>query len=500
MVEDEEKILESICGKITDLNGDFEIVGTAGNGEEALFLIERIRPQVIFTDISMPVMGGLEMIRRIRKIMPSVVIVIISGYSDFSYAQEAMKYGVFNYLLKPLDSENLQETLFDIQQTLKEQTGKKRNLIYSEQYDLASEVRKVMCVVYLGNVICTSQDAEVEEFYREKTEALYWKEIMTEVCGHQEWMVVDEYAVNQKLIEICTGELKPGKIQNFAEHLMEVIAEHTELPVHICVGKTTIIREEQQEYAKRLRNVIRQKLVVGENEILWLEDQEQTRNDVVDIVKMKLNQYVKNYFNSGDFEEFIAEIGAIFKYMKNGKTPQASIVKICTYVLKLMEFSKQEYDKEMLQELSDDIMSKISVSVREEELFESLIRALESIQYCGEQQDEAGAGDKILEYVNERYLTIESMEEVAEEFGYNYAYLSRVFKKLVGKSMSKYITGKKIALAKELIETKPEMKLNEVCIMCGYNDSRYFSRIFKKEVGLSPSEYKEQMGATLEWE
>lgn len=493
VVEDETKILESICGKIVDINECFEIIGTAENGEEALSLVERLRPQVIFTDISMPVMGGLELIQRIRRIMPSVVIVIISGYSDFAYAQEAIRLGVFNYLLKPLDSEKLQETLFDIQQSIQEQNGKKRNLVYSSQYDLVSEDRKVMCVVCLGNTICISEDEEVEQFYFEKTSSLFWKDIMEETCKNLEWMVVDEYVVNQKLIEIRTGEIKQGKIQILMENLMKSIASCTDLPIHICVGKHTIVREGQQEYVKRLRNVIRQKLVVGENEILWLQEQEQSQNDVVDIAKMKLNQYVKSYFNNGDFEELIEKIGAIFKYMKNGRAPQASIVKICTYVLKLMEFSNQQYDKDLLEELADDMMCKISIAVKEEELFESLIKELETIRYFGEPQDEDKAGNKILEYVDERYLTIESMEEVADEFGYNYAYLSRVFKKMVGESMSKYITGKKLALAKELIETRPEMKLSEVCIMCGYNDSRYFSRVFKKEVGLSPSEYKEEV-------
>lgn len=494
VVEDETKILESICRKIIDTNENFEIIGTAENGKDALSLIERLRPQVIFTDISMPVMGGLELMQRIRRIMPSVVIVVVSGYSDFAYAQEAIRFGVFNYLLKPLESEKLQETLFDIQQSLQEQSGKTRNLVYSDQYDLVSENEKVMCLVCLGNVICVSQDEDVNQFYLEKTASLFWKEIMQETCENQEWMVVDEYPVNQKLIEIRTGEIKQGKIQKLMERLIECIAERTDLPIHICVGKHTIVREGQQEYVKRLRNVIRQKLVVGENEILWLQEQEQSQNDVVDIVKMKLNQYVKNYFINDDFEELIAKIAAIFKYMKNGRAPQASIVKICTYVLKLMEFSKQQYNKDLLEELAEDIMCKISISVEEEELFQSLIEELESIRYFGEPQEEDRACNKILEYVNERYLTIESIEEVADEFGYNYAYLSRVFKTMVGESMSKYITGKKIALAKELIETRPEMKLSEVCIMCGYNDSRYFSRVFKKEVGFSPSEYKEEVG------
>ena len=82
---------------------------------------------------------------------------------------------------------------------------------------------------------------------------------------------------------------------------------------------------------------------------------------------------------------------------------------------------------------------------------------------------------------------------MADEFGYNYAYLSRLFKKKSGMSMNKYITKKKIEFAKTLIQDKPDMRLSEISDLCGYEDSRYFSRVFKAETGMSPSEYKEQI-------
>ena len=131
VVEDEEKILNNICARIESLDDSFEIVAKAENGQEAIEKVERFRPQVVFTDISMPVMGGMELIREIRQVNPSTVIVIISGYSDFSYAREAIKYSVFNYMLKPLDDESLAETLFDIRQRLSYLgPGRKRQIVY----------------------------------------------------------------------------------------------------------------------------------------------------------------------------------------------------------------------------------------------------------------------------------------------------------------------------------------------------------------------------------
>lgn len=114
VVEDEERIAAGICNKITGMDDSFEIIGRASNGEEALEIIENLHPQVVFTDIAMPVMDGMELAKNIRRNSPNTIVVIISGFSDFTYAQQSMKYGVFNYLLKPLQDDALQETLFDI--------------------------------------------------------------------------------------------------------------------------------------------------------------------------------------------------------------------------------------------------------------------------------------------------------------------------------------------------------------------------------------------------
>lgn len=99
----------------------------------------------------------------------------------------------------------------------------------------------------------------------------------------------------------------------------------------------------------------------------------------------------------------------------------------------------------------------------------------------------------MLEYVDTHFLTLESLEQVADVLGYNYTYLSRMFKKITNMSASKYITNKKIALAKELLERHPDMLLDDICGMCGYHDTSYFSRVFKKCTGVSPGEYRAEM-------
>lgn len=494
VVEDEERILTHICNKIVSLDPSFKIVEKAFNGQEAIEKIERLRPQVVFTDISMPVLDGMELIRQIKQVNPNIIIVIISGYSDFEYARQAIRYGVFNYLLKPLEDGVLLETLFDIKKNLAHfAVRKQRHILYSENYQLVTDVQDpfLLLSVCLGNVIYSNQDEEATLFYGEKLKTISWNKIMQKLYGELEWFVADEHTVNQKIIGIKIPERMTELSDVFVEELFQALQKETSIAVHVCCRREKTEQAELWDCAKRLRNIMKKSLVIGENQIFYLEDEENGRNDMIEIVKMKLNTYIKNYFISTNLENFMNEIKMIFRYMRSNHAPQESIEKICIYVLKLLEFSNQGYQRERLEELQNLMMKDITMSLSEEELFETLLQIFATINNDGQEQSEEDEVERMLEYIDERYLAIESMEEVAEEFGYNYAYLSRMFKKKVGKSMSRYITDKKMGLAKELLVNKTELRVTEVSDLCGYGDYRYFSRVFKSEVGISPSDYRE---------
>ncbi|MEO0278133.1 MAG: helix-turn-helix domain-containing protein [candidate division WOR-3 bacterium] len=111
VVEDEERILENIARKIEQVAPAFEVVGKARTGREALALVDDLLPDVVFTDIRMPVMGGLELIETLQTRYPYIKTVIVSGYADFEYAQRAISFGVSGYLLKPVEIEHLRRVL-----------------------------------------------------------------------------------------------------------------------------------------------------------------------------------------------------------------------------------------------------------------------------------------------------------------------------------------------------------------------------------------------------
>lgn len=494
VVEDELKIGTYIKHKIEYLDPSISIAGVAENGREALKMIEQFQPQVVFTDISMPVMDGLELSRIIRNTYPGLIVVIISGYSDFTYAQKAMRYGVFNYILKPLEDEKLSEVLFEIKKSLAYTKSKhERQVLYSDTYMFlqTSQMQYAIFSLCIGNLIYDIQDAALTEYYRTEIQDIPWRRIMEELCseGHN-WYLADEQALNQKIIGIQMQAGSVRKTEALAERLQELISPWTSLAVHICHSGKILEYENVWNMTKHLRHLMQQELIIGTPQILTVDKEKCQNQDMLEIVKMKLNSYIKNYFLSTDLKGFTNEIQKILKYMIQNRATQLSIEKVSIYVLKLLEFSGQNYEGDFLEEMQAKQQRCISLAGTEEELISLMMEGFQEIGCYMDQIYEKNIETRVLEYVDNNFLTLESLEQVADVFGYNYTYLSRLFKKMSGMPMNKYITEKKIALARKLLKEQPEMILEEVCELCGYNDCRYFSRVFKSQTGMTPSEYR----------
>ena len=111
VAEDEELLLNNLVQKIQKADPDFQIVGTAQTGDQALALVEKLQPDLIVTDIRMPVMDGIALLTRVRSQFPNIKFIITSGFSDFEYAKKAITLKVSDYLLKPIDPDELKDTL-----------------------------------------------------------------------------------------------------------------------------------------------------------------------------------------------------------------------------------------------------------------------------------------------------------------------------------------------------------------------------------------------------
>ena len=151
VAEDEPLILNSIVKKITALDIGFQVVGTSEDGKTALELVEKHSPDVLVTDISMPIMDGLELLKIISSKYPHIKKIVISGYDDFKYAQQALKYQAADYLLKPLKNEELFEAFNKIRISLDAQrnTLKQNILQLRDNYAYSTEEIAHLVEIYI---------------------------------------------------------------------------------------------------------------------------------------------------------------------------------------------------------------------------------------------------------------------------------------------------------------------------------------------------------------
>lgn len=494
VVEDEEKIGKYISHKITSLDSDVLVVGQAQNGKEALALIETCRPQIVFTDISMPVMDGLELARVIRNGYPGILVVIISGYSEFSYAQKAIQYGVFNYILKPIEDRELSDVLYDIKKSLVyDHLGHERQVVYSDKnmfWD-ARDAEYIIFSICVGNLIYDMKDPVLVQCYREQMQQLPWKRIMEETFGEDfSWYLADEEPVNQKIAGIKVKKGAEVSIRNLAEKLCRNIRRETGLVPHLSCPESTVLPEEVWNTTKYLRYRLQQKLVVGQTQIFMGEEESGSEKKVMEIVKMRLESDVKNYFRSMELKDLTGDIQNVLSYMVKNGMPQTNMEKVCQYVLKLLEVVDGYYDAEVLKDLKIKLQRGIGCAASEEELLQCMEDYSREINGYMNHVCEENMWERMIAYMDKNFLTLKNLKEAANALGYNYTYFSRLFKKVTGLSASQYITDKKISMAKELLSTEPGMALKDVGEKCGYYDTSYFIRIFKKWTGMSPGEYR----------
>ena len=118
IVDDEEELRRAVIESVDWESIGFKVVGDAGNGVDALDMVEKLEPDLILTDIRMPMMTGLELAKNVRELRPATQIVILSGYDDFRYAQTAIQYNIIGYLLKPISADELTRELGAIKQRM----------------------------------------------------------------------------------------------------------------------------------------------------------------------------------------------------------------------------------------------------------------------------------------------------------------------------------------------------------------------------------------------
>lgn len=497
--DDEPLILRSIVRKIQNLNPEFRVVATAVNGQEGCRIIKEYRPDVIFTDIYMPIMNGLEMIACVREEMISAKYVILSGYREFEFAKQAIKYGVKDYLLKPIDNQRLSILLKELSAEIgQRKRQEKKELLECIKYGVSApvtideadniffEAGKLVlfeCKICIGSYIADRVKQEEIKFC--VNPGLDYETACKKVCQGEGSAFFIFYGPRQNEVSIYFLTGTENDHNNIARQFYQSVKRHLSEGCYLTctVSHTVTSLKELGRIEREAESILYHEQIFALSSIICSNDE---KRKPLKLPEEKF-QMLKKSAEEGDRGKISETVFEILKYCEEKECTQFllwnTVRRIFLCFSEIPENKADHITDLTVYNSSNymDLLSRIKNWEQEEQHFEA----------CN--INEPGPEDiikKIDDYIVKHYRDSIRVQDIAQKFGFNYSYLCTVFRKYKGISPNEYIIEKRVQEAKFLLRTYPEMTVKEIADRVGYKDSLYFSRIFKKNTSYSPADYR----------
>lgn len=524
LVDDEEEIREGIIRKIDWENLGYTVVGDAENGLEALEKAEHLHPDVVMTDIKMPFMDGLELGAKLQIIMPSTKLIIFSGFDDFEYAQKAIKLNVAEYVLKPINSAELTETLKRLREKLDREFDEKRDVetLRRNYTDSLPVMREQFLVGLIEGRISEARLRAQAKLFSINLQAEKWAVALVRadaapkadaaLQGEEELIpislkcTVDEILGNycpftDFLYSDCVAMIAELDSQNGVVPLMNGMNEICKsaervLGVRVTAGVGTLcgsLSEIRHSY-REAQNALDYSAALGAGKAIFIGDIEpdtsarlqfddHDEREIISAIKM------------GSEEEIRAQINNLFARFETMLLPlsqyQIYLMEIMTSLLKVMHAYELGTDEifgenfnyvntiaalhspaDMKQWCTESCV-KISMLIKRERVDSTKLLAQNAKQYIAENFQGADL----------------SVENLCSFLHVSPAYFSTIFKRETGMSFVAYLTEVRLQEAVNLLNTTDD-KTYVIAEKVGYTEPNYFSYVFKKKFGVSPSKYR----------
>lgn len=509
IIDDEKVIRDGIRKVIKWENYDFYICGEAVNGRDGLEKVVLLNPDLILVDIKLPVVNGLEMVEMLRDRGNDCRVILLTGYSDFKYAKKAIELSVDEYLIKPIDEEELERKLVKLKDII---YGLKKNSQYVEAAELSSEN-------VVGKFIL--EEVSTEQFYKYNniySLSLPWK----------------SYQVILVSVDIVTGSDKKVRRQ-IKELIKEFISENRygytgDVEGNMCILiKNSIFNRKNTLPLDMLKSKL--KRIMGVDIVIYIGRPVEDINDLIISYKNALELLAKRFIYISENiicydrvtvdtdliidvdvminklyaavslckTENINELLNEFKrYIINKESPEVEIkttyINLITALLNKLSISSEEMVKSVTggRNIIEDIFGKSSLQDLNDFIKQILNRMCKEI----ETRDPDIIMKRIVNYIKENLNKNLKLSLISEVCGYNSIYLGKKFKQYTGMSFNVYLDFLRIDKAKLLL--KEGSKVYDVAEAVGYCDKNYFYSKFKKYVGISPNEYKNSIDKGLE--
>ena len=487
LVEDEVYALMALQQKIIDLEEDYTIAGTADNGITALKEIAELCPDIVLTDIRMPDMDGLTLISRLKETGCCSLPIIVSGYQDFEYAKQAVKLGASDYLLKPVNPAELASCLKSCAEKLTRQRKNIVSFLIGEER-LSFEGANPQDTFTLLYIIIANPLSSVENPLHPNARYIpnrVLEELFRQFHHCRVLRSFDGFFSNEKALLLKDDEKGRSLLYGNLPHFLKALEAKTGSFVTIYhadakgMSLPPVIRECRENAVRSvffgksgINNVpVRSRrpspglsepadlfaLIIGQNQL--------------DLLRSNISRL----FGQWESERhscfaLMEDLLFIMDSLKRHFSSQRTLDFNNRYFLEnIMSFSRT------VPELSENfyLMLVVLFTVKEpegrppEELVESLIA-----------------------YFNDHISSNITLQDLEEKIGVSKVYICRVFKKYKNTTPIDYFTRLKISRARKMLQDFPNLSLREISDSLGFNDAYYFSKVFKRITGFSPSEMR----------
>lgn len=496
IVEDEFIMRQGMKHMIEWEKEGFTIVGEATNGEEALKLIDELKPNIVISDIVMPILNGVDFSKIVQKKYPEVQIIILSSYDSFEYVKDTLLSGAVDYILKPTLTTN--QLLVTLNKAVDRIPGlelvKDQDIYYSniiERYILGFEdniENKSFFEIFPNSCFRLLGFNIKQSYIRNKKLLKEYRRIIEDFLINNNYVFI-RFIINEDiLLYLINYKVSNDKefINNFTKYIEnKVIEEDLFL---IITPKFNNICSVKSIYNNKFLPYLSKKFYYKKKLILNTED---TISNI-DIDKFDTSKY--DYLLKK--KDFIQAINLIKDYIDKSILEQVDEYKLKNLLKNLLYnliVNLESYNLDA-EELRQKYFKKIDKTLYVEEfIFEFNNILLELKEFINKNINlEEDRITEILEYIDKNYNKPLELRDIANEFNLNYYYLSYYFNNHCNEGFSEYLNRIRIEKACDLLKENKRY-VSEISSMIGYSDHSYFCRVFKKITGYTPSNYRISM-------
>ena len=531
LVEDEMVIRRGIKNSIDWEKEGYIFCGEAIDGELAYPMIIKEKPDILITDIRMPFMDGLELCKLVKKELPNIKILILSGYDEFDYAKEAIRLGVTEYLLKPISSGKLLEALNGVSESIRREKEDKdlvRKYMEEMRENTEHEKQKFFEQMIAGNLSMADALETGKKYEMNLSAGMYNLLLFRFTLGEEnrksgELLGEAEYAIEklterlEYVFEFQRGvegwafllmadneEQMSERVKELSKDLEEIMKNYSTIAYFGGIGQPVARLRELEESFREAERALAARFTMELNRIISVEDIRMAQNvDTLDDIEItsfgeieKTRTMLEKFLNNGAEDEIDEFVDVYINELPEENLKSVLMrqyIIMDAYIVMMSFCEKIEGIEGEMQAQSEELKNSMKTSQTLEEIKNYIRMLLKKIIGVRDTISGRRYSDIIeiaKDQIRKTYMSDEiSLNTIAAEVGMSPSYFSSIFSKEMGKTFVEYLTEIRMDRAKELLMCS-SMKTSEIGYEVGYKDPHYFSYIFKKTQNCTPKEFR----------